>query len=699
MHTAASARFRSKPNASQEARTSNVEFWVAITMLLATIVFPAIAKYHAGGDADGPMSSPIGQVTWSALYLLAGFRLYALRVRALPILKKSIALGALLGYMLLSLLWSVQPTTTLYNGIELIGTALIAYYLVVRFTLREFLEILAVTFAMVGVISLAMIFLAPGHARMDYGSGAWTGLFQEKNNLAAAMALGIISLFALMLEARSRSRLLALGALLLCIVLLVGSKSATATAGTLFAIGVMLVGLVFRSPKIGVGGRIAIVMTFVLAAGAIWVFGLTPGSFLGVVGRDANLTGRTDFWPYLQQAISDRPMLGYGYDAFFRSPVGRDYLSDYVVEAGGWSPYHSHNSFLQVCLDGGFVGLALLLGVLGIAIVRGMTFIGRAKEKTSVWPLAIVVYLIVGSFTETYLNQINTFEMIFFVAALLYPLRDASASKERSSLNKSVRATSAWIAGVRIDSHSFSDVVSKIVHRVSEKHPMEIVVTPNAHHVVLLQDDPRLREIYNEAFLVVPDGVPLLWSARWLKQPLNGRVNGTDLFEKLCAVAAERSLSVYLLGGREGAADAAAARLRERHPNLIVGGTYCPPFGFERDAAESAKIVDQINAARPDFLFVGLGAPKQEYWMHENRSQLRAKMALGIGVSFEFVGGVVARAPRWMQIVGLEWFFRLMCEPKRMWKRYLIGNARFCALVARQRFTMRSTTATQHVRA
>jgi N-acetylglucosaminyldiphosphoundecaprenol N-acetyl-beta-D-mannosaminyltransferase len=128
-------------------------------------------------------------------------------------------------------------------------------------------------------------------------------------------------------------------------------------------------------------------------------------------------------------------------------------------------------------------------------------------------------------------------------------------------------------------------------------------------------------------------------------------------------------------------------RLRERFPALEVCGTYCPPLGFEHDAEQQAAILACVNAARPHLLFVGLGAPKQEYWMYANRDKLDVPVSLGIGVSFELVGKIVRRAPRWMQHAGLEWLFRLMVEPKRLWKRYLVGNATFCALIARQYFT------------
>jgi len=243
---------------------------------------------------------------------------------------------------------------------------------------------------------------------------------------------------------------------------------------------------------------------------------------------------------------------------------------------------------------------------------------------------------------------------------------------------------SAVIAGVRIDARSFDDVVDEIVAHARAGGAPGYIVTPNTHHVTLLQSDAKFRRIYADAFLAVPDGVPLLWAGKLLGEPLRGRVNGTDLFEALCAQAARYDLRVFMLGGRPGAAEAARSVLEARNPGLQVCGTYCPPIGFERDPAESARILAAIEAARPHLLFVGLGAPKQEYWMYDNRAALRVPMSLGIGVSFEFVGGIVARAPVWMQRTGLEWFYRLVSEPKRMWRRYLVCNVVFCALVARQ---------------
>jgi N-acetylglucosaminyldiphosphoundecaprenol N-acetyl-beta-D-mannosaminyltransferase len=247
------------------------------------------------------------------------------------------------------------------------------------------------------------------------------------------------------------------------------------------------------------------------------------------------------------------------------------------------------------------------------------------------------------------------------------------------------------IAGVSIDALDFDAVVDAIAQRAQSGGAPGYVVTPNAHHVVLYQRDTLLRQIYRDAFLVVPDGVPLLWAATLVGTPLRGRVNGTDLTEALCARAARDGLRVFLLGGRDGAADAAAEHLTMKYPGLSICGTYCPPMGFENDPEENAKIHATVAAARPHLLFVGLGAPKQEYWMHRNLAQLGVPMAVGIGVSFELLGGFVPRAPVWMQRSGLEWLHRLVNEPNRLWKRYIFGNATFCWLVIRQLFAGAST--------
>lgn len=243
------------------------------------------------------------------------------------------------------------------------------------------------------------------------------------------------------------------------------------------------------------------------------------------------------------------------------------------------------------------------------------------------------------------------------------------------------------IANVPIHEYSFQEVVDKIVSKI-EGYAQDpgYVVTPNSDHVLQLQKDKEFQEIYENAFLSVPDGVPLVWASKFLGKPLKERVNGTDLFEALCKVASEKNFKVFLLGGRESAAEAVSKVLKERHPTIDICGYYCPPFGFEKNEEELKKINDLILSSKPDILFVGLGAPKQEKWIYNNYMKLNVPVSLGIGVSFELVSGVVQRAPLWMQKSGLEWFYRLFKEPKRLWKRYIVGNPKFIYLMLREKF-------------
>lgn len=212
----------------------------------------------------------------------------------------------------------------------------------------------------------------------------------------------------------------------------------------------------------------------------------------------------------------------------------------------------------------------------------------------------------------------------------------------------------------------------------------EFVVTPNVDHLVKLEDDPEFRSVYERAALVLADGMPLLWASRLLGTPLRAKVSGSDLFVEFAAEAARRGLRLYLLGGRPGAAARAAQVLTERHPGLVVCGVDSPPLGFDRDEALNRRALAKIRAARPDVLFVGLGAPKQEKWIHRWRHDAGVPVSIGVGVSFEFVAGLVRRAPRLLQRVGLEWAWRLLMEPRRLWRRYLVEDTRFVWLFLRQ---------------
>ena len=199
------------------------------------------------------------------------------------------------------------------------------------------------------------------------------------------------------------------------------------------------------------------------------------------------------------------------------------------------------------------------------------------------------------------------------------------------------------------------------------------IVTVNLDFISIAHDNSTFQQLLNQADLAVADGMPLVWLSRLKGIPLPQRVAGVDLFDECCALAAEEGRGVFLLGAAPGVADKAAERLKERYPGLLVVGTYAPPRG-PMTRKENERIVRMVRRAAPDFLFVALGAPRQDLWIRENMERLNVPVAMGVGCVFDLFAGAVNRAPEWMQRSGLEWAFRLGQEPTRLWRRYLLND-------------------------
>lgn len=262
---------------------------------------------------------------------------------------------------------------------------------------------------------------------------------------------------------------------------------------------------------------------------------------------------------------------------------------------------------------------------------------------------------------------------------------------QESELTKPAIELQKWpqrvsVFGIQIDAVTMSEALAIVVDWLDR--PMErcrFIVTPNVDHIVLLQEHDGLRAAYQDAGLVLADGWPVVAAARWLGHRVPERVAGSDLVPAIFGAAHERELRVFLLGAAPGVADRAAVNIHARWPGIEVVGTYSPPLGFESDSAENERILDRIATAEPDLLVIGLGAPKQELWIHQYLQRIQAKAAVCAGATIDFLAGEKQRAPKWMRRLGLEWFHRMVTEPRRMVKRYCRDAWIFPRIVWRQR--------------
>lgn len=207
------------------------------------------------------------------------------------------------------------------------------------------------------------------------------------------------------------------------------------------------------------------------------------------------------------------------------------------------------------------------------------------------------------------------------------------------------------------------------------------IVAINVDVVIKIENDSYLKEITDKADMVLVDGKPLEWIAKWHNRPIKAKISGSDLVPILCERAAENGYSIFIIGGKEGIAKKAQQNLERDLPGIKIVGTYAPPFGFEKDEIERKKINEMISNAHPDILIACFGCPKQEKWIYENYQKYDAKVSVCAGATVDFLAGNVRRAPRWMSDHGLEWFYRFLQEPTRMFKRYFVDDMKIFGLV------------------
>lgn len=232
------------------------------------------------------------------------------------------------------------------------------------------------------------------------------------------------------------------------------------------------------------------------------------------------------------------------------------------------------------------------------------------------------------------------------------------------------------------------DRATEVLIAGRERRQRGYVCITGVHGVIEAQDDPSFRTILNDALLVTPDGMPLVWRA-WLGGRREvGRVYGPDLMLALCDAGRAVGLRHYFYGGNEGVAEELSARLQARYPGLEVAGTYTPPFR-PLEPGELAALQADVARTQPHVFWVGLSTPKQERFMAAHLSQLDVGVMIGVGAAFDFHSGRITQAPRWMQRSGLEWLYRITREPRRLGPRYLRSNPRFLGLIALQLLGLR----------
>lgn len=243
------------------------------------------------------------------------------------------------------------------------------------------------------------------------------------------------------------------------------------------------------------------------------------------------------------------------------------------------------------------------------------------------------------------------------------------------------------ILGVTISAVNMETAVERVLGWIERRDRHYVTVT-GVHGVVEAQGDATFKRILNAAGLAVPDGMPMVWLSRLAGYPQVSRVFGPDFMLALTCALAAKKRRVFYYGGAPGIADELASAMRSKFPGIVDAGTWTPPYR-ELTAAERDEVVRLINTARPDVVWVGLSTPKQEKWMAQMRPFLDAPALIGVGAAFDYNTGRVKRAPRWMQASGLEWLYRIIQEPRRLWKRYARNNTLFIYYLLLQKLRLR----------
>lgn len=242
---------------------------------------------------------------------------------------------------------------------------------------------------------------------------------------------------------------------------------------------------------------------------------------------------------------------------------------------------------------------------------------------------------------------------------------------------------------IKIDNLTEDELLCAAKKRI-EVGQKSMIAFANVDVIVRAEKDSLLRNILLNSDFTLADGKPLLWISNLYKKPICQKVSGSDFVPRLCEMAEREQYSIYLLGGAPGTPERAAANLQQKHPGLKIAGLFSPEYGFEKNEAQVESVRQMISAAAPDILIVCLGCPKQEKFIYENMEKYQAVLSVCAGATIDFLAGNTRRCPKWMSNAGLEWFYRVLMEPRRLFKRYFIDDTKIIGLVYKYRPSKRT---------
>ncbi|MBV9102908.1 MAG: O-antigen ligase family protein [Candidatus Eremiobacteraeota bacterium] len=402
---------------------------VAEAALTAAILVLCSAGLLLNPDGGDPQSSSASaQVLWGAVYAYAIVGLWRCRYAAAMLVRRSLPLVFLVAELGLTAMWSADPAVTLKRAIGLLGTTAVAYYLVCRFEHRRALAIVAVAMGATVAMSLVAVAIFPSFGVMqDEYAGSWRGVFAHKNTAGAALALAIPALLVFLRSGASLVRVAAILAAVASAIFLVGTQSASAIVATAVAASILVVVWLSRSARLR---PFAIVLGIGLALSMLMGV-LHWQDAIDALGRDATLTGRTDIWPAALQAIADKPLLGYGYSVFWL-PDGP--VLQYIGADKGWHPYHAHEGFLQLALDGGLVAVATFGLVALDGLAAALSYARRTPLDIAPWPLVAIGTFLLLNLSDSLIAGFNSVIWVMFSVAYLSavsarPLRETQTAR------------------------------------------------------------------------------------------------------------------------------------------------------------------------------------------------------------------------------------------------------------------------------